>query len=110
MGRISETMNPSPYHGGIAGHKEGTTSLAAAVAVTKRLSERQAEVMAVMNTRFDDAGEGMTPDEVASVLGADVLAIRPRITELHKLDKIEKTGERRANVSGLKANVWKPKR
>lgn len=48
-----------------------------------------------------------TADEVAALLNETVLAIRPRITELNKLNKIIKTNERRANKSGVKATVWK---
>lgn len=110
MSKISEAMNPSPYHGGVAGHKEGTTSLAAAVAVTLTLADRQAEVMKVLRAHFAATGQGMTPDEVAATLGRDEKAIRPRFTELGKhRGLIEKTGERRKNESGMSANVWRPK-
>lgn len=51
----------------------------------------------------------LTADEVATLLGETVLSIRPRITELRKMDLIVSTGERRANDSGLMARVWKAK-
>jgi len=50
-----------------------------------------------------------TPDEVATELGKSVLAIRPRFSELLSLSKIEKTGVRRANSSGLMANEFRLK-
>lgn len=51
----------------------------------------------------------MTADECAEVLDESVLAIRPRLSELAKLGKIEDAGERRKNKSGIKAIVWKLK-
>lgn len=50
-----------------------------------------------------------TADEVAKALGETVLAIRPRITELFKMGRIEDTGERRTNTSGRRAVVWMAK-
>jgi predicted ArsR family transcriptional regulator len=51
----------------------------------------------------------MTTDEVAGVLGVSVLAVRPRFSELMKMGKIEQTGERRKNASGMSASVWRIK-
>jgi predicted ArsR family transcriptional regulator len=50
---------------------------------------------------------GFTADEIAAKLGESVLAVRPRVSELFHAGLIEKTGERRANASGLQAHVWK---
>jgi predicted ArsR family transcriptional regulator len=50
---------------------------------------------------------GLTADEVAARLGESVLAVRPRVSELFHAGLIEKTGDRRANASGLAAHVWK---
>lgn len=50
---------------------------------------------------------GLTADEVAGRMGASILSIRPRITELVELRMIRDTGERRKNaISGRKAIVW----
>ena len=49
----------------------------------------------------------LTPDEVARCIGRDRLAIRPRITELKEMGLIEDSGERRSNVSGRKAIVYR---
>lgn len=49
----------------------------------------------------------MTPDEVASHLGASILAIRPRMTELARLGLIVKTGATRENASGRLAHVYR---
>ena len=52
------------------------------------------------------ASNGMTADEVATALDRSVLSIRPRVAELHKLERIKPLGERRTNESGMKATVW----
>lgn len=49
----------------------------------------------------------MTADEVAGVLGASVLYIRPRISELYAKGLIEDSLVRRTNNSGKSATVWK---
>ena len=48
-----------------------------------------------------------TPDEIADWCGASVLAIRPRMSELHKQGLIVDTGMRRSNASGRSAKVWR---
>lgn len=55
----------------------------------------------------------MTADECAEKLGVDRLSIRPRISQLFKLGKIEDSGLRRQTISGSDAVVWqlaKPKK
>lgn len=49
----------------------------------------------------------LTADQVATALNESILAVRPRVSELHKAGKIVETGERRPNESGLRAAVWK---
>lgn len=54
---------------------------------------------------LEEVGEA-TPDEIAGRLGLSVLSVRPRCTELLRNYKsVERTGERRANASGLRAHV-----
>jgi hypothetical protein len=48
-----------------------------------------------------------TADEVAAKLGRSVLAIRPRISELVAKFRVIETPQRRKNVSGKWAAVWK---
>lgn len=49
-------------------------------------------------------------DECAAALRADVLSVRPRLSELVSMDLIEDTGERRPNHrSGKPATVWRVK-
>jgi hypothetical protein len=53
--------------------------------------------------------EAGTADEVAGRLGESILSVRPRLSELARMDKIERTGERRQNASGMNAAVWRTK-
>lgn len=45
-------------------------------------------------------------DEIATCLNLSVLSVRPRVSELHRLGTIERTGSRRTNESGMTATVW----
>jgi predicted ArsR family transcriptional regulator len=53
---------------------------------------------------------GATADEVAKDLNLSVLSVRPRVSELNRTGKIEQTGGRRKNDSGMTATVWRVKR
>lgn len=70
------------------------------VARTERLRALVLEVLAA-------SPDGLTADEIAAKLAASVLAVRPRVSELFHGGRIEKSGERRLNQSGLAAYVWK---
>ncbi len=48
-----------------------------------------------------------TADEVAAAMGESILAVRPRLSELHVAGLIHDTGLRRANASGRSAIVWR---
>jgi len=48
-----------------------------------------------------------TADEIARVLGVSILSIRPRLSELRALGLVEDSGDRRKNISGRKATVWR---
>ena len=86
------------------GYKEPTTSKAAAKAIEHRVEHLRDRVL----TAISNAGKrGLTADEAASRIGETVLAVRPRVTELSMGKKIERTGERRPNASGVKADVWR---
>lgn len=50
-----------------------------------------------------------TADEIATALGVDRLAIRPRCSELKRLGQIRDSRQRRSNVSGKRAIVWTAK-
>lgn len=100
MSRIFEQLGSAPY-GDLPGFRQPTTSGDAARAVASRVSELKDRILASLRRSPD------TPDEVARRLGCTVLAVRPRFTELKVAGLIEKTGERRTNISGLKAHVWR---
>jgi len=87
-----------------AGSKESTTSREAAVAIEAkgRAKTLRGRVLAW----FQQGNEG-TADACAALLGEDILAIRPRVTELHKQGWLEHTGQRRKNASGASAHVWR---
>ncbi len=84
------------------GFKEPTTSKDAATKMKVRAPKLQARVL----TAIGISRHGLTPDECAKLLKTSILSVRPRFSELSKLEKIERSGARRANESGLKADVW----
>ncbi len=86
-----------------AGSKTGGTSAEAAVAMSPKVQTLCALCYDVLRDR------PMTADETAARLGLSVLSIRPRFSNLVALGKIEKTGQRRRNISGLHANVYRIK-
>lgn len=105
MSRIAEAFNPAPYHG-TPGFKEPTTSRDAAVKFKAHASALRVQVLA----EIAGAAAGLTADEVAERLRQNVLAIRPRVSELRELQKIERVpGVRRKNASGMSAAVWRKK-
>lgn len=79
------------------------TSRAAARTIQRTATTLRQRALGVIRAA---GAEGKTADEVAAVLEASVLAIRPRIAELHRLGLIRANGQRRANASGLMASVW----
>lgn len=88
------------------GWKEPTTSRDAAKAIAGRTEHLRDRAL----TAIRNAGPaGLTADKVAEQVSETVLAIRPRITELFKSGKIERTGARRQNASGVSAAVWRVK-
>lgn len=46
-------------------------------------------------------------DQVADALGLDVLAIRPRVSELRAMGRVVDSGQRTVNRSGKRAVVWR---
>jgi predicted transcriptional regulator len=49
----------------------------------------------------------LTADECAAAMRCPILSIRPRLSELRELGKVEDSGERRFNSSGKRAIVWR---
>ena len=84
------------------GFKEHGTSHDAA----RRMEPRAGTLRELAYATLRERSGGLTADEVAAIMGETVLAIRPRLTELKLAGRIERTGQRRKNVSGMHAAVW----
>ena len=80
------------------------TSIAAADAIASKAPTLRAATLAAIQV-----SDGLTADETADVLGASILSIRPRVTELARMGALEDSGERRRNHSGKAAIVWREK-
>lgn len=51
----------------------------------------------------------LSPDQCAGLLKLSILSIRPRFTELHKKDRIERTGKKAKTASHRSAHVYRLK-
>lgn len=96
-------MNTYPH---AAGFKDETTSRDAAEAIE---GSGRARTLRERVESFYLAGRNATADEVAHALHEPILAIRPRVSELFKLGKIERTGMRRRSDGGHSAHVYRRK-
>lgn len=106
MSRTFEGLSQYPDS---PGFKEPTTSRDAAIRIKPATEALYADILRQIELAGD---RGLTADEAAARLGHSVLLIRPRFSELgpRHQGKIEKTGERRKNESGLAAAAWRIKR
>lgn len=77
------------------------TSKAAAVAMEDAAGTLRKAVEGLLSVNE------LTADECADMLGQSVLSVRPRLSELRKVGRIEPTGARRRNDSGCSASVWR---
>lgn len=71
-----------------------------------KIAEHAMTVRERVDALFDD-GEELTADECATRLNETVLTVRPRCAELNRKGRIEDTGKRRKNQSGMSATVWR---
>lgn len=99
MSRMSELL---PYPTG-PGFKAHGTSENAAKAIGGTAKKLRADVLA----QFAAYPGGATADEIARDLNLSVLSVRPRVSELNRTGKLEQTGARRKNESGMTATVWR---
>ena len=113
MGKLSEAFygerSAPPIYPDVPRFSETMTPRDAATAIERQAANLRDLVLAVLI----EAGRfGLTADEVALRLNKSVLAIRPRLTELgpKHFGRLERTGERRRNASGLNAAVWRVRR
>lgn len=106
MSRTFEGLSKYPDS---PGWTEPTTSREAATKIKPAMKTLYADIL----REIDLAGDrGLTTDEAADKLDQNILLIRPRFSELgpRHQGKIEKTGERRKNESGLSAAAWRIRR
>lgn len=91
-----------PYRDGLPGRKEQRASVEAARRIAGHAITLQNLILECLRLNGS-----LTTDECAAKLSQTVLAVRPRFSELQKLGLIEKTKERRKNISGMSAAVWR---
>lgn len=89
-----------------AGFKDNSTSREAAEAIE---ASGRAPDLRTRVASFFIVGRTATADEVAVAIGETIYAIRPRVSELYKMDLIERTGERRPSANGQASHVYRRK-
>lgn len=98
---------PPPGYPERPGWKEPTTSRDAAEKVEPIVATLRDQVLSAMRIAWPS---GLTADEAAAKLGRSEFSIRPRLSELRKMEAIEPTTARRPNASGMSAIVWVARR
>ena len=91
---------PSHYPD-IPGFRDAQASREAARAITVRAGTLRRLVLSRYRAAYP---AGLAADEVAKAMGASVLSIRPRVTELKRAGLLEQTPDRHRNDSGLSAH------
>jgi hypothetical protein len=86
------------------GWKAAGTSQDAGQAITSRAKTMRDRVLAFLRERHP---RSFTADQISVGLGASILGVRPRVSELRRSELIEPTEERRKNRSGLWAHCWR---
>ena len=84
------------------GYKVDGPSRDAANAERSRAATFRDKVMEYFSTEL----VRFTADEIAGLMNESILSIRPRLSELVSMGRIEDSGARRKNASGHKATVW----
>ncbi len=89
----------------VAGYKEkdGASQLAAKKQNKNQNNRRRQLALSL----FKAHPGGLTADEIAVMLDENILAIRPRVSELRAQGKIESTGQRRKSNHGNASTVWR---
>jgi hypothetical protein len=85
------------------GHRAVDTSIAAAEALAPALGRLQRMAFKAI---CDAGPQGLTADELASVLKLDRWTVQPRTSELRRKGAIRDSGQRRQNATGKRAIVW----
>lgn len=107
MGSMKDLLGDVPVaYPHTPGFKEHSTSKEAAKKIEPKASVlRELVYLSILNA----GPTGRTADEVAEALGASILAVRPRVSELAKAGRVQKTGQRHRNDSGMMAHRWRIK-
>jgi predicted ArsR family transcriptional regulator len=84
------------------GYRQTETSKAAAESMKADAGLIRSAVVAALQRHGP-----MTADQCAVALTLDKLSVRPRLSELRELGRVEDSGERRSNASGRSAIVWR---
>jgi predicted HTH transcriptional regulator len=95
----------TPRYPEVPGHKVPGPSQDAAEKVSKRVAYLQGKCLEALRVHGP-----LTADEIAEKVGESILSIRPRLSELVSEEygrQVEKTKERRKNISGCSATVWR---
>lgn len=100
------TQQPINFYPHTAGHRGVDTSVAAASAIER--SGRAGDYRSMVLAIYRRGGE-FTADEIATLMNADILTIRPRVTELVKQELLEDTGIRRRSSRGKASRVYRIK-
>jgi hypothetical protein len=87
----------------LPGHRDVDTSIDAAEMMTPVAPRMRRIVIDILRHH----PENLTVDEVCAIAKRPRYSLQPRFSELLKLGLIRDTGERRINVSGAKARVWR---
>lgn len=83
------------------GSRNTDTSRDAAKDIAPKAEVIRSKIMRMLRVR------DMSPDECAAELELNILAVRPRFSELYKLGKIERTDKRALTASKKRAIVWR---
>lgn len=86
------------------GYKDGTTSREAAKAIE---TSGRALTLRERVEHYFLSGRTGTSDEVAEWLHESPFSIRPRVTELYRQGKLERTGTRRKSSEGRPSHVYR---
>lgn len=104
MSKLAEHyLGDEPYPGAPGFKAPGTSREAARAVAPGAGVVREAVFEAI---RASGSG-GLTADEAAASVGRKPAYVRPRVSELSKEGRIERTGERRRNDTGLMAMAWR---
>jgi len=102
--RQDELFGPSPSHYPNPAGWKAPTSKPAALKIEPHAKTLRGRALAEF--RFCHP-RGLTADQLANNLGASILSVQPRVSELRTQGLIEATPDRRPNDSGITAVVWR---